>query len=197
MDESVFLTEIDNEVASQEKTILKKAQDQVDQILRGARKEADHLERVLVHRTEAEIRKSQGFFLTQAELEKRRGELEVKSHFVARALEGAKTQFHALSQEAFLQVLKKLLRELFAQHDPEKPFVLRVKPEDEKIAQILCKDMAPSAEIAIDAWMSRGAELEDEKECCRLRNTFASRAEQVHSELVQRLNKTLFEGLHV
>ena len=74
---------------------------------------------------------------------------------------------------------------------------LRVKPEDEKIARDLLKELHLAGDIQTDTNISRGIELEDESGGIRLRNTFDSRLQKAREEILKRLNELLFEKIDV
>ena len=197
MEEIVFLTEIDKEASSQEDAIRRQAETNRSNILGEARKEAEHLEATLVHRTDLEIKKHRSRALTQANLERRRRLSNLKSEFVAKTLRAAQKAFDELPQKEYQNVLKQFLSELVKHLDGTKKVILRMKPGDEKTAKTLAGELRLSAEIRTDPALLRGLELENQEGDIRIRNTFDSRLRQAHEEMIQHLNKVLFKGIDV
>lgn len=190
----LFLSEIEKEASSQEEVILNKAEGERRRLLEEAKKEADRAEAALIHRTDLDIRKQKSRLLTQSDLEGRRLLLDLKSQYLAKAFEGARDQFDALSPREYEEVLQKFLAELVAHLDGKKKVILRVHPKDEKMARGLLEKLRLSAEMVVDPAISRGLELEDPSEHLRIRNTFESRLQRAHDEVVQRLNQLLLRG---
>jgi len=198
MDEISFLSEIEKEVHLQEEAILRRAEEAGQKILEDARKEAARLEETLLHRTEAEIRKQRSRAFTQGALENRRALLALKSEFVDKALGAARDTFDSLrTGRDYQSILKKFLSELVKMVDEGRKVIVRVSPEDEKAARILLGELSLKAELRAEPSISRGLELEDGEGRLRIRNTFDSRLRQAHEEIVQSLNKILFQGINV
>ena len=198
MDETSFLSEIAKEASREEEAILKKGDEAAQKILEEARKEAERLEQTVVHRTDLEIRKTQMRTLSQENLERRRSLLQLKSRYVAKSLESARAEFDALKEgREYPTILKKFLSELVAFHDGKKTVIVRVAPEDEKIARSLVEDLSLKAELQTGPSLERGVELEEGGGHLRMRNTFDSRLQKAQEEVIQNLNKVLFQGIDV
>ena len=200
MDETSFLSEIAKEASREEEAILKKADEAAQKILEEARKEADRLEQTAVHRTDLEIRKTQMRTLTQESLERRRSLLQLKSRYVAKALEGAKGEFDAFKESReYPTILKKFLSELVKSVEGNvKKVIVRVAPQDEKVARPFVEDLSLKAELRPDPSLERGVELEEgEGGHLRMRNTFDSRLQKAQEEVIQNLNTVLFQGIDV
>ena len=199
MDESSFLSEIAKEASSQEDVILKKAEDACRGFLEEARKEADKLEKGLVHRTDLEIKKLETRAETEEALEARRGRLQLKSHYVTKAIESAKSEFDALkSDRQYPEILKKFLAELAKTIGAGGNYlVVRVSPQDEQSVRPMLHELSLKGVLQADPSLSGGVELEDEKGHFRMRNTFDSRLQKAREEVIQQLNQVLFQGIHV
>ncbi|MBI4437034.1 MAG: hypothetical protein HY590_06470 [Candidatus Omnitrophica bacterium] len=208
MNEASFLSEIEQEVSLEEGTILKRAEEASEKILEEARGEAARMEEVLTTRTDVEIRKHKSRILTQESLENRQHLLALKSQFASKTLEVARDQFDALQKgSTYREILKKFLAELVRSLETpaspaspaggpaggkEKKVILRVRPEDEKVAHTLLGEISLKAQIEPASTLKRGLELEDGEGRFRIRNTFDSRLERAHAVVMQCLNKTLF-----
>ena len=193
MDEASFLSEIEQEVSRKEEAILKRAEEESEKILEEARREAAHIEETLTTRTDSEIRKHRSRLFTQENLEARQNLLALKSQFASKALEAAREQFDALQKgPRYRDILKKFLAELANALDTPKKVILRVRPEDEKTTHGLLDELSLKAQIEASPSLKRGVELEDGEGRFRMRNTFDSRLERAHEEVMQCLNKTLF-----
>ena len=199
MDETSLLSEIDKEASREEEGILKKAEAAAQKILEEAQKEAERLGQAAVHRTGLEIRKNEMRARTQESLERRRAVLQLKSRHVAKSLEEARRDFDALRESReYPSILKKFLSELVKSLEGStKKVIVRTAPEDEKTVRSLVEDLAVKAEIQTDASLARGVEIEEEKGHLRMRNTFDSRLQKAHGEVMQHLNKVLFQGIDV
>ena len=199
MDETSLLSEIAKEASREEEGILQKADLAAQKILEEARKEAARLEQTVVHRTDLEIRKNEMRTQTQESLERRRAFLQLKSLYVAKSLEEARREFDALKgSREYPAILKKFLSELVKSLERSaKKVIVRSAPEDEKVVRSLAEDLTLKAEIRLDPSLERGVELEEEEGHLRMRNTFDSRLKKAHEEVIQHLNKILFQGIDV
>ena len=199
MDETSFLSEIAREASREEEVILKKAEAAAQKILEEARQEADRLEETLVHRIDLEIRKIQMRTLTQESLERRRSLLQLKSRYVAKALESAQAEFDALQgSREYPTILKKFLSELVKSLEGSaKKVIVRFAPQDEKAARSLVEDLSLKVELRLEASLERGVELEEGEGRFRMRNTFDSRLQKAREEVIRNLNKVLFQGIDV
>lgn len=188
MEEASFLSEIEKEVSHQEETILGEAEGEVKKILEEGRKEAEHLEKGLLHRTDLEIRRRRSRALTQEDLENRQALLKLKSLFLEKAVREARLQFDGLSPQEYEETLKKFLAELASSLEGHRKVFLCVRPEDEKLAKSLAKELQVEVEPRADPSVSRGVELEDMGGRFRIRNTFDSRLKQAYEEVIKRLS---------
>ena len=199
MDETSLLSEIVKEASREEEGILKKAEAAAQKMFEEAQKEAERLEQAVIHRTDLEIRKNEMRARTQESLERRRAVLQLKSRHVAKSLEEARREFDALrGSREYPSILKKFLSELVKSLEGStKKVIVRTAPEDEKTVRSLVEDLTVKAEIQTDASLARGVEIEEEKGRLRMRNTFDSRLQKAHEEVMQHLNKVLFQGIDV
>lgn len=195
MTEEILLSAIEKEASQETQGLLSKARQEAAKILEEAKRQADEIETHFTRQRESQFKKRKLRLETQRTLELRQGLTTLKAQAIQQALSQAQEHFRTLQKNPnYESLFKKLLKELVASSEtPSNHLIVRVRPEDERVAASAMKDFSLKAEVMTDPSLEGGIELSEKGGRLRLRNTFETRVARSREALIQKLNELLFK----